>query len=382
MANRRPKVGGRKRLVLEGVPQVKFYDGGPRCPEDIPFPSVMRALVEYLGEEALGCHACRPVTPECCVRCTYAFFIGVTGVASFVNWKDGWEGDNVEITYMSADPAAPFSRAFRAAGYAYRFHGPEHGRAAQRQAIIESMQRGRPVIAFGPIGPPEAALVSGYDEGGDVLIGWSFFQGIPGLSDGVEREPTGEFRVRDWADYPPGFSFITVGEKLPAPELAETYRGSLEWMLKVARTPVTFGDRHNGLAAYEAWAEQLLRDEDLPEDEGVSRQRHEVHTGVVGLVAEARWYGALFLAEMAERGDELVRRDAVEDLYHAAALYAGEHSLMWNLWDLVGGIGHREAWQQFADPSVRERMVPVIYEARDKSARAAEHIERALQHWR
>jgi hypothetical protein len=32
------------RLVLEGIPRVNFYHGGPRCPEDIPFPSVMRAL--------------------------------------------------------------------------------------------------------------------------------------------------------------------------------------------------------------------------------------------------------------------------------------------------------------------------------------------------
>ncbi len=35
------------RLVLEGVPRVSFYEGGPGCPEDIPFPSVMRALMEY-----------------------------------------------------------------------------------------------------------------------------------------------------------------------------------------------------------------------------------------------------------------------------------------------------------------------------------------------
>lgn len=31
-----------KRFVLEGVPRVSFYEGGAACPEDIPFPSVMR----------------------------------------------------------------------------------------------------------------------------------------------------------------------------------------------------------------------------------------------------------------------------------------------------------------------------------------------------
>jgi hypothetical protein len=33
-----------RRLVLEGVPQVGFYESGSRCPEDIPLPSVLRAI--------------------------------------------------------------------------------------------------------------------------------------------------------------------------------------------------------------------------------------------------------------------------------------------------------------------------------------------------
>jgi hypothetical protein len=373
----------KERRVIKGVPRVKFFDGGPRCPEDIPFPSVMRALMEYLGEESYGCRVCRPTPPGSRIRCSYAFFIGVTGVASFVNWKPGWEGDNVEIMYMSDDPAAPFDRAFQAAGYAYQFHGPEAGAELQRQQIMASIQRGRPVVAFGPIGPPEAALVTGYDEGGDVLVGWSFFQSIPGVNDGVEFEPSGEFRVRNWSSYPPGFSFITVGDKAASrPALSDTYRRALEWMLQVTRTPATFGDRRNGLAAYDAWADQLLRDEDFPKDDGVLFQRHDVHNNVAGLVAEARWYGAQFLGSMAEGGDDIVHRDAIEDLYHAAALYAGDHALMWRLWDLVGGIDNPTAWKGFADPTVRRRMVPTIRQARDNDARAAEHIERVLNRWR
>ena len=38
------------RCVLEGVPRVHFYEGGPRCPDGISFPSVMRALMEYFEE--------------------------------------------------------------------------------------------------------------------------------------------------------------------------------------------------------------------------------------------------------------------------------------------------------------------------------------------
>ena len=233
------------RLVLEGVPRVQFFTGGPRCPEDIPFPSVMRALMEYAGEKDFGCRSHCALQPGCKINCSYAFFVGVSGVASFFNWKPGWEGDNMEIMYMSDDPGAPFDRAFQAAGYEYQGIGLEEGGRDQeaffRQQIMASIQRGQPVLAFGPIGPPESALVTGYDEGGKVLIGWSFFQNMPEFNAGLEFEPTGQFRKRDWFDYPLGFSCIVIGEKKQRPPLSETYRRALAWMLQVARTPVTFG---------------------------------------------------------------------------------------------------------------------------------------------
>jgi hypothetical protein len=369
------------RLVLEGVPRVHFYEGGPRCPEDIPFPSVMRALMEYFGERDLGCRSSCRLQPGYSTTCSYSFFVGVSGVASFLSWKPGWEGDNVEIMYMSDDPRAPFDRAFRATGYEYQVVGVEEGRDNEvffRQRIIESIQEGRPVLAFGPIGPPESAIITGYDESGGVLIGWSFFQNIPEFNAGVEFEPSGQFRKRGWFDYQPGFSFILIGQKKPKPPLSETYRQALEWMVQVTRTPVTFGDRQNGLAAYTAWADQLLRDGDFPNDEAVLRQRHGVHDNVVGMVAEARAYGAQFLAGMADHIDTHIHRDMVEPLLHAAACYAGEHALMWNLWDLAGGIGNPDAYRHFADPAVRRQMVPILEQARDRDAQAADHIEVAL----
>ena len=102
------------RLVLEGVPRIHFYEGGPRCPEDVCLPSVLRAYLEYLGDDDLGCKHCLAVNPSCKVYCSYSFFMGVTGAAAFLSWKKGWHGDNVAIFYMSPDPAAPERRAFAA----------------------------------------------------------------------------------------------------------------------------------------------------------------------------------------------------------------------------------------------------------------------------
>jgi len=147
-------------------------------------------------------------------------------------------------------------------------------------------------------------------------------------------------------------------------------------MLKVARTPVTHGDRHNGLAAYSAWAEHLLRDEDFPADEAVLRQRHEVHNDAVGMVAEARWYGSQFLVQVAS--NNVVHYRTAEDLLHSAACHAAEHDLMWRLWELAGGFMSPDAFRRFADPGVRRRMVPVIQPARDQDLQAAEHVAKTL----
>lgn len=374
------------RLVLENVPQVKFYDGGPRCPEDICLPAVLRAIAEYLGDPDYGCNKCRAKHPNCTIACSYAFFVGVTGAAFYISWKEGWHGDNQTPFYLDADAAAMEKHAFKAMGYSFEWLMPDQ-REQFVPHIAKSLQRGMPVISYGIIGPPETGLITGYDDHGETILGWNFFQSFDPR---IETEPSGYYRKRDWAQ--DAQSLLIIGEKGSRPPLKETYRSALEFALKVVHTPMVrpepnspeqYQHRHNGLAAYDAWIAHLLQDENFTvEDEATLRQHFEVHDQMVGMVAEARWYGSQFLVGMTEHVDTHVHRDAVEDILHAAALYAGDHELMWQLWNLAGGIGNPEGWKRFADPAVRRQMVPIIHQARDKDARAAEHIERALDRWR
>ncbi len=96
----------------------------------------------------------------------------------------------------------------------------------------------------------------------------------------------------------------------------------------------------------------------------------------MGLVAEARWYGSLFLIQAAH--SDLLPYAMAEDLLAAAACWAGEHDLMWRLWNLAGGNGNPEAYRRLGDPAVRRRMARVIEEAREKDTQAARHIEATL----
>ena len=137
----------RPRLVLEGVPKINFYEGGPRCPEDLCIPAVLRALGEYFQEEEFGCKTCRGLKPGCAVNCSYSFFMGVTGVAAFLSWKEGWN-DNTAAFYMSADPEAPERWGYRALGRAFSWvekkppeEEADQGERRFRQAIVESLER-------------------------------------------------------------------------------------------------------------------------------------------------------------------------------------------------------------------------------------------------
>ncbi len=387
-----------QRAVLENVPRVHFYEGGKRCPEDIIIPSVVRAILEYLGDEDYGCKHCPMRGQACKVFCTYSHLVGVSGAAAFLSWKEGWHGDNVALFYMDADAGAVEDHIFAAIGYAYEAVTKEAGRdneAVFRQRIIESIDRGMPVMAYGVIGPPEPSLITGYDEGGDVLIGWNFFQNFPDFAAGIEFEPAAEgqpggyFRKRDW--FKNTENLLIIGEKLPSkPSLPQVSRDALRWLIKVTRTPMVrpepdapehYRQRHNGLAAYNAWADHLLRDAEWPaDDEATLRAHHQIHEDAVSTVAEARWYGSIFLAEIAEHfaaGPNY--RGASGHVLHAAACYAAEHDLMWLIWDLAGGIGNPDAFRALADPAKRRAMADIVRQARDKDAEAIQHLELALQ---
>ena len=150
-------------------------------------------------------------------------------------------------------------------------------------------------------------------------------------------------------------------------------------MKQVAMTPVTFGNRSNGLAAYKAWTESLENDDNFPDDQNILANRYFTHDNLVGFLAEARWYASLFLSGITESGDQFIHRNSIEPLLHAAALYAGEHRLMWELWDIAGGIGNPEGWKVFLSGEKRNKMKIIIEKALQKDRLAIEHINEAIK---
>lgn len=366
------------RCVLEGVPPVAFYpqirvlDKVERCPEDIPYPSCLRAALEYMGDP-VGCEHLAFDTP-CRTQCGYAHLVGVCGAAFKLNWAPGWQGDNVEIMYMSDDPWAPFERSARHIGWQMRyFDRRTDDEASFRTAIVSSIRGlGRPLIAFGPIGPPEASLVCGYDEGGDVLIGWSYFQRDFGNVPPVDTEPNGMYRLRDW--YAGTQALAVFQGQVARPALRETYIDSLRFGLEVMRSAITWGNKANGIAAFDAWMADLLDDAIFgAADAALQWRLYDAHNNNVGWLAEARWYGSLFLREAAVAAPELI------GLEEAADCFKHEHDLMWDVWGAVGGNGRdQDKVAMLMQPRVRRQVVALLEQSREWDVRAARLIAGAL----
>jgi RNA polymerase sigma factor (sigma-70 family) len=371
----------RVRNVLEGVPQVSFAlhkgakaDGLQRCPECFPFPSCLRSCLEFMGG-SYGYKVIEQHGSRWRLDNAYTYLMGVTGIAFKMTWKEGWYLGNPGLSNLTDDLDRPYGQAFEAIGHAYELlHKKDSTEPEFRDRIVESIREKRhPVIARGVVGPPEECMIVGFDRGGEVLIGWSYFQSVPEFNEGVEFEPSGYFRKKGW--FADTESIALIGGKIKRPPAQEIYIKALRWALEVSRTPRVRGDFHSGHAAYDAWAEALGRDEELvAENMPVLRINYHVHEDAVGTTAEGRWYGAQFLKQMAEEVPELS-----ESLLAAAKCYEDEHDLMWKIWGFTGGPERSdEGALKLADPKTRARIIPIIGGARKLDEEACTHIEKAL----
>ena len=262
-----------------------------------------------------------------------------------------------------------------------------------REHIIESIRdQGRPVIAYGVVGPPESCIIAGYDDNGTFLIGWNFFQGGPGADfisqagesvgapaeqlgmDKIGFEPSGYFRQSSWARHTPGI--ILIGEKTKPPRKGSMYRSSLKWALEISKTSKV-NDFYGGPHAYKAWAEALQDDNNFPSDDLDSLMRPMMcHSDALTMVGEGRFHAEIFLKEIAESESKMRK-----DLLAAAKCYREEFGLTWECWKLLGPRpGNTPAHaKKLADPDIRNQTIPIILECREKDSKAAHHIEKALE---
>jgi RNA polymerase sigma factor (sigma-70 family) len=375
------RFNARIRKVLGRVPVVDFElyrrkdkGGIPRCPESVPFPSCLRAYLEYIGQgyepEIINAHG-----RKWRMDSSYAMAMGTSGAAFKLNWIAGWHPEITAVFCPGGDPWAAQKRALDAMGIPHEIiQNNGRNRESFVKKIRQSIQQeGRPCIAKGVLGPPEECLITGFDKSGDVLIGWSFFQRQKEFLDDVEFEANGYFRKTKWYANTPGV--IIAGRRKEEGDLKAVYRMALEWAVLMMETEKSGEGVPSGISAYQTWIDTISDDAQFTDrkvKDLVSQYR--IHHANVGLLAECRWYGHLFLQRM------LAQAGFPESLKHASGCFQDIHDTMWKVWNAVGGIGvNPNKARQFAEHETRRKIVDLLRHARELDVKALGYIKGALR---
>ena len=187
----------------------------------------------------------------------YDYICAVSGSAFRTSFsEEGWNFGN----YHVACTPIIIEHTFRMLGY----NVSQHTRGdydVDSKLIMDSIDRGVPVITHkGVVNCSDTCLISGYDDDGRVLLGWSPFMYI-GDDHPEAHDETGYFRKSDWHN---GYFADCKGQILIIEGKCEklgkkaVFAETLELISHLIREEKLVPGQHNGLAAHRAFANALL----------------------------------------------------------------------------------------------------------------------------
>lgn len=327
------------RKVLN-VTKVGFngQTGDNRSPESLPFPACMASLLEAIGAPSptREIHAHDTVYTK---RVNNDTVLAASGMAFGLLWSREYCMSALDLMQVGQHREV-IRRAFGYLGYSYKLlDRQEMGADMVKRQIVASIDAGRPALVFALFDPPECAIVAGYDDDGDTLIGWSHFQ------EGQKTEANGMFRVENWQNS--GWWMFVVPDEKIAPMLDA--RDVLQHGLDILR--MTEGEGYDmGQAAYAQWLAAL---------EGDGKGLFNFHRSLLFSLAELRCWGSNFL------------RDA--GVCDAADCFQKIHDLCWEM------FGKANNEQAFAEAENRLAVAAVLREIAKQDEQAALCIEAFLK---
>lgn len=336
------------KVYIEGVRKVS-WDTGEMC----EFASSLVSALSSLGGDI-----------------PYYYVMGTSGVAFRFTIDPGeWEFGNYSIRNISPDPYEPIRRAFAAAGYACTLYQPGTFQTDAAR-IMDSIDRGVPVLAYPVVGPSDFSIISGYDEGGQVLLGWSTYQNIP-ADHNIPPDVTGYFRKPGWHANTKGY--ILIGEKAGRPALRLVYLDALKWAVHLMRMPA-LGRNATGLAGLQVWAGEMTEAKYFPagEDEVIGQRYVSAAINMTMLRDHC-------LAEPFLRQAIKYMPDLQPELSRAAECYGEVKRLRDGMDDLIADNFNEKAMKAITDPEIRRAYADAILRIRDVEGEAVHQIELLLK---
>lgn len=239
--------------VLYGIPKIHYGAYGGVT----PYPICLKACASYLGTDA-----------------DYADILAGCGAAFRLTWNTlEWDGGNVDVLFSfdgDVRQAMVYENGLKALGHEYRLLTRAENRTKEdiKVFLCAALDEGMPVIAMGMVGPPEAGIVAGYREDGDVLLGWSVFQDYPDYNAGIRFDKCGYYITDHWWENGVD-TLVAVGSKV---HQGTTPNEVARLALQVLR-PRMEGPYAKGILAYDAWRAALER-EDFPSVDASARREN------------------------------------------------------------------------------------------------------------
>ncbi len=334
-------------VILYGVPKVEYGPGG--C---TPYPMCVRACANYLGQDV-----------------PYHYVMAASGAAFRLTWDtSSWNGGNVDIIFTFDDPLKSYRTAMEALGRGFHMIERNGKIQSKKEAFIafirERIDAGIPCIALGIIGPPEACLITGYRENGQVLLGWNFFQDNPEFSAGTSLDDSGYFISRAWWDNPCTTAVMAMGGAA-SPEFGPqtVLQNAIE-----ALTGRKAGKYAKGLYAYDAWKHALLDDAQFPRNAVLPLlfERLMCQGDAMDCLMDGRHHAALYLETLREQLPAHQRLCAT-----AKAGFLEVFACVQNMAELLGGYERgEEQLRRLADAGVRQGLGRIIDKCKAADERA------------
>jgi AraC-like DNA-binding protein len=349
--------------ILYGVPKVSYS-----FEECTPFCVALKACLNYMGQQI-----------------DYAYIMAASGASFRLRWNIAfWDGGNVDIRNIYEDRDEAFRRAFQAAGRSYRILNREDSDKEEFIKFIKSeIDEGRPVIALGIIGPPEACLITGYRDNGDTLLGWNCFQENQEFAKNVTIDESGYFVTQAWWENEYTLALMSVGEKQ---EQTASYKELLNNALDILTKPkITFyaedgkaaSEYAGGQFAYELWAKRVSDDKEFSKNAvlPILFERIMCQNDAQCMVGEGRSYAACLLERIGQEKEQVLGQCRLAAEYFRKA---AECTFQMN--ECKGGFMQDEAAaRKFAEPEARKQIVVLINKAKDYETRAVELIKEIVE---
>jgi len=345
-----------------------------RSPESFAFPASLTSLMECIGEdvrwETIQAHG-----REWTQRLMYKDILAASGMGFGLLWRNDLCPSSFDLTQVHADHNDTICRGFAYVGYECEvIERIDDNEAALWAKITSEIDAGRPVLAFGIVGPPECCIIAGYDADKKALRGWSHFQS----HDPAHCAENGMFLSSGW--HANLWKTVVCGPKRDArTSLKDVVRQGVEIMERntVAGDPAKCSSEPStllmGFAAYDAWIAFVQDPAFETMDDATLKGKHWYHTTLVGSHAELRCYLGNFLAGQVTGQNA----EADKHLQEAARCLLEIHDQCWKLWGVLGGMGAPDAWQGLRDAAKRAELAAVLTHIKTLDRQAAD----ALHAW-